>query len=126
MSKDTIFIEVAKEYASLSEARKKHGAIVVKKGRIIGRGYNKNTNNPKYVSEEHIKTGCSRHAEVEAMRNAQWNVRGCTLYVARINRMGQIGNSKPCIYCQERIKNLGIKRIVYTTGERKWISMNGL
>jgi len=41
MTKDLIFIDVAKEYAGMSTAKKRHGAVVVRKGRIIGRGFNK-------------------------------------------------------------------------------------
>lgn len=126
MTKDLIFIDVAKEYAGMSTAKKRHGAVVVRKGRIIGRGFNKTTNDPKTVSEEHIKTHCSRHAEVEAMRNANWNVKGCTLYVARVSKSGRIGNSRPCEYCQEKIEKMGIKKIVYTTGDKRWISVYGL
>ena len=68
------------------------------------------------VSPEHIKTHCSRHAEVEAIRDANWNVKGAVLYVARVNRQGEDRNSKPCKYCMAVIDSTEIKKIIYTEG----------
>lgn len=108
------FLAVARYMASKSESRRKHGAIVVKSGRVLGTGYNKDTNNPYTVSPEHIKTHCSRHAEIEAIRDANWNVRGATIYVARINNSGEDRYSKPCGYCERVIIDTEIKKVIYT------------
>lgn len=108
------FLSVARYFAAKSTANKKHGAVVVKSGRVLGRGYNKDTNNPMSVSPEHIKTHCSRHAEIEAIRDASWNVDGAILYVARVNRQGQDRNSKPCKYCELVISETNIKKVIYT------------
>ena len=123
MKRHSAFLELAKYYASLSDAKKQHGAVVVKGNRVMGIGYNKNKNNPNYISEEHIKKYSSRHAEWEAMRDANWNVRGANLYVARVNRQGMTRNSEPCQFCKEKIKEAGIKKVFYTTGEQ-WNSIN--
>jgi len=108
------FLSVARYFAAKSAANKKHGAVIVKSGRVLGRGYNKDTNDPMRVSPEHIKTHCSRHAEIEAIRDANWNVDGATLYVARVNRQGQDRNSKPCKYCEIVIKETNIKKVIHT------------
>lgn len=108
------FLSVARYFAAKSSSNKKHGAVVVKSGRVLGRGYNKDTNNPMSVSPEHIKTHCSRHAEIEAIRDANWNVDGAILYVARVNRQGQDRNSKPCKYCELVINETNIKKVIYT------------
>jgi deoxycytidylate deaminase len=108
------FLSVARYLASKSESRQKHGAIVVKSGRVLGTGFNKNTNNPFIMSPEHIKTNCSRHAEIEAIRDANWNVRGAVLYVARVNSQGVDRNSKPCERCQVVIEETQIKKVIYT------------
>ena len=112
------FLSVARYFAAKSTANKKHGAVVVKSGRVLGRGYNKDTNNPMSVSPEHIKTHCSRHAEIEAIRDANWNVDGAILYVARVNRQGQDRNSKPCKYCELVINETNIKKVIYTEMSR--------
>jgi deoxycytidylate deaminase len=113
---ESAFLSVARYFAKKSCSRQKHGAVVVKAGSVVGTGYNKNKNHPMAVSPEHIKTHCSRHAEMEAIRDANWNVKGAILYVARVNKQGQDRNSKPCRYCQVVIDNTKIKKVIYTKG----------
>lgn len=115
--RETSFLAVAKYFAEKSQSRRRHGAVVVKSGRVVGTGYNKDTNSPLSVSPEHIKTHCSRHAEVEAIRDARFAVSGATLYVARVNNQGQPRNSKPCKYCQAVIASTKIKRVIYTESD---------
>jgi len=111
------YLSVARYFAGKSKARRMHGAVVVKSGRVIGTGFNKDRNNPYYVSPEHIKTHCSVHAEVDAIRDANWNVKGAVLYVARVNNAGVDRNSKPCNRCQVVIEEAQIKKVIYTIGE---------
>lgn len=111
------YLSVARYFASKSKARRMHGAVLVKSGRVIGTGFNKDRNNPYYVSPEHIKTHCSVHAEVDAIRDANWNVKGAILYVARVNAIGEDRNSKPCTRCQVVIEEVQIKKVIYTVGE---------
>jgi deoxycytidylate deaminase len=111
------FLSVARYMASKSKSRQRHGAVIVKSGRVIGTGYNKNKNHPMSVSPEHIKTHCSRHAEIEAIKDANFSVQGAILYVARVNRQGEDRNSKPCKYCQVVIQSTNIKKVIYTEGE---------
>jgi len=92
----------------------KHGAVIVKGGRVLSTGVNKERNHPTRVSSEHIKTHCSVHAEVDAIKRAG-DVRGATIYVARINKRGQERNSRPCPLCYKEIINSGIKKIIYTS-----------
>lgn len=71
------------------------GAVVVKNGRIAGRGYHKGPG--------------SDHAEVVAIKKAGARTKGATIYVTL----------EPCCYtsrtgpCTESIKAAGIKKIVY-------------
>lgn len=115
--REKAFLSVAKYLAKKSDSRHKHGAIVVKGGSVIGTGFNKDRNHPDIVSPEHIKTHCSVHAEVDAIRDAKWNVRGAVLYVARVNRFGQDRNSKPCDRCMVVIEETEIKKVIYTEGD---------
>ena len=108
------FLSVARYMARKSEARQKHGAVIVNSGRVLGTGFNKDKNHPDSVSPEHIKTHCSVHAEVDAIRDAGWNVKGATLYVARVNRQGKDRNSKPCDRCTVVIEEAQIKKVIYT------------
>ena len=114
--RDTAYLSVARYCATKSVARNTHGAVVVKGGRVLGTGWNKNRNNPTKVSPEHIKTECSYHAEEVAIREAgRGNVRGAVIYVARISKNGSDRDSKPCSNCAALIEQVGIKRVVFTS-----------
>jgi deoxycytidylate deaminase len=94
----------------------KHGSVIVKGGRVISTGINKERSHPRIVSSEHIKDHCSVHAEVDAIKKAK-DVTGATIYVARVNKRGEARDSRPCKRCYEVIRTNGIKKIVYTTSE---------
>lgn len=113
--KDKAFLSVARYFATKSSARNTHGAVLVKGGRVIGTGYNRNRNHPRIVSPEHIKSDCSVHAEESAIRDAGYDVKNAILYVARVNKHGQDRDSKPCPRCLDLIEESGIKRVIYTT-----------
>src|SRR5579859_740857 len=68
------------------------GAVLVKNGRIIGRGYHKKAGMP--------------HAEIEAFNNAAVDPKGATLYVS-LEPCNFFGRTPPCV--QEIIKR-GVKR----------------
>lgn len=91
----------------------KHGAVIAKSGRVLSTGVNKDRNHPTIVSNEHIKSHCSVHAEIDALKKAT-NVRGATIYIARVNKKGQPRMSRPCDSCYSEIIRNGIKKIVYT------------
>ena len=114
--REQAFLSVARYFASKSKARKKHGAVIVKSGSVVGTGFNKDRNSPFVVSPEHIKPHCSRHAEFQAIKEAGENAVGAILYVARVNRQGEDRNSKPCILCEVVIKKNKIKKVIYTEG----------
>lgn len=117
-NKDKAFLSVARYFATKSTARNTHGAVVVKGGRVVGTGYNRNRNHPKIVSPEHIKTDCSIHAEESAIRDAGYDVKNAIIYVARVNKHGEDRDSRPCPRCSKMIKEYGIKRIIYTSEPR--------
>jgi deoxycytidylate deaminase len=117
--RDSAYLSVARYLATKSSARNTHGAIVVKGGRVVGTGYNRNRNHPLNVSPEHIKTDCSIHAERSAIKDAGYDVKNAVIYIARVNRHGEDRDSKPCSRCLELIEESGIKRVVYTTQARR-------
>lgn len=73
------------------------GAILVKRGRVLGRGH-------------HTRYG-ARHAEVEAMLSVGGNVVGSTLYV-NLEPCSHHGKTPPC---SDAIIRAGIRRVVCAT-----------
>lgn len=110
--KDKYFLQRAMGLALASQERHKHGSIIIRQGRVISWGINSLRNHPSVCSDPKAQAG--RHAEREAIRKANTNLEGSTLYVARTNREGQPLNSKPCKACAEAIKKAGIKKVVWT------------
>lgn len=52
------------------------------------------------------------HAESKVLRKAGY---GCKeLYVTRVMANGEAGISKPCKDCQKLIKQMGVKKVIYT------------
>jgi deoxycytidylate deaminase len=114
---DKSFLSVARYFAAKSKSRNTHGAVVVKSGRVLGTGFNKDRNSPKMTEPARIKTDCSFHAEEIAIRDAGENIKGAKIYVARVNRHGSDRDSRPCPKCLLLIRSVGIKKIIYTSEE---------
>ena len=64
--KDLSWLSVARAFARESELNKKHGAIVVRGGSVVGTGYNKHRNDPAYLSEDVVRKHTSYHAEADS------------------------------------------------------------
>ncbi|HUL93560.1 MAG TPA: tRNA adenosine(34) deaminase TadA [Burkholderiales bacterium] len=80
------------------------GAVVVKDGRIVGRGYNAPI----------LSTDPSAHAEIRALREAartleNYRLGDCTLYVTL----------EPCAMCAGAIMHARIARLVYGAADPK-------
>lgn len=103
------FLERAIGVALTSNCRYKHGALVVRHGRVLGAATNVTKNNPKYIDWKHS----SIHAEIAAMKKAGWPKRAI-VYVARVNNLGEPRLSKPCANCQEVLDSYKCK-VEYTT-----------
>lgn len=70
------------------------GAVIVKRGKIIGQGY-------------HVYFG-GKHAEIEALEKAGKKAKGATLYI-NLEPCSSFGKTPPCV--PEIIKS-GIKKVV--------------
>ncbi len=103
---DIEYMEVALQLADAAAAAGEVpvGAIVVKNGEIIGRGYNApiTTHDP------------SAHAEIRAMRDAanhlgNYRLVDCTLYVTL----------EPCAMCSGAIQHARIAKVIYGASDPK-------
>lgn len=87
------------------------GCVIVREGRIVGRGRNRR--------EE--KQHTSSHAEMEAIRQANealgtWRLDNCTLYVTL----------EPCPMCAGAILNARIPRVYYGARDREMGACGGV
>jgi diaminohydroxyphosphoribosylaminopyrimidine deaminase/5-amino-6-(5-phosphoribosylamino)uracil reductase len=73
------------------------GALIVKNGKIIAKGYHKRAGLP--------------HAEIEALRSARSSVKSSTLYT-NLEPCNHFGRTPPCV---EAIIKSGISRVVCST-----------
>lgn len=87
-----------------SKCRFKHGAVVVRHGKVLGFSPNVEKNDPRYIDHEHA----SVHAEIRAMQRAGWP-RKVSIFVARINNFGETRLSKPCANCEAVLKEYNVK-----------------
>jgi pyrimidine deaminase RibD-like protein len=115
--KQKAYMNVARFLAAKSSMRHKHGAVVVKSGRVVGMGYNKSRNHPDVVTDGKHREQCGYHAEAVAIKEAGTNARGATIFVARINRQGEDLLSKPCELCQKTIEESGLKNVLFTRSD---------
>jgi tRNA(Arg) A34 adenosine deaminase TadA len=112
MSRHDARINQALRVAKSSTYRWKHGAVVVRGGRVIGFAPNKFRNSP-FVDPENV----TDHAEAAIIRELLKNysdLRNSTIYIARISNNDEIRMSRPCPDCMKLIVEAGIKEIVYT------------
>lgn len=112
-NRDRRYLKLATNVALSSTERMKHGAVIVKGGRVLSVGINKFRNHPTIIPSEHIKTSCSVHAEVDALRKIK-KASGATIYISRVNKRGQERLSRPCPNCYDAIRDAGITKIVFT------------
>lgn len=112
-NRDQKYLNLAKNVAMSSSEKMRHGAVVVKSNRVLSIGINKFRNHPKIIPQDQIKTSCSIHAEMDALRKIK-SAYGATIYVARVNKRGQSRLSRPCMHCYNAIIEAGISRIIYT------------
>jgi deoxycytidylate deaminase len=83
------------------------GAVVIRKNRIVGKGFNSTKTHPML----HRLGYHSTHAECDAMMHAS---EGDTLIVVRVLKNGKLTCAKPCKDCLIFAKQYGIKKIVYS------------
>jgi len=112
-NRDNRNLSLAMNAAASSTCRMKHGAVIIRGGRVLSIGINKFRNNPAVMPTEIAKQVCSVHAEIDAIKKLD-NARYATIYVARVNNLGKPMLSKPCHACYDAITDAGINKIVYT------------
>lgn len=103
------YLQIAMEQAKKSIVRFKHGAVIVKKGKIVSLGHN------KYCFSCYAIHKICIHAEINAIANCPTKyLSGATLYVIRLNESGELKYSKPCQRCKDYIIRSKISYVYYS------------
>ncbi len=66
-NKSEQFCALATSHAKMSPMLQKHGCVAVVNGKVVGKGFNNYRN---YSKDGFMRTCCSCHAEVAAIRDA--------------------------------------------------------
>lgn len=129
-TKNEYYLLIARDVASRSTClRRKYGAVIVGKGRIVSTGYNGAPRGeinccdrgvcPRMDKNIPHNTGdysdcCSVHAEQNAIIHAAFEeMQDATLYLSGLNPDGTIiAGITPCPICRRMIANAGIKEII--------------
>jgi tRNA(Arg) A34 adenosine deaminase TadA len=112
MKRHENLIKRAVRVAHDSTYRWQHGAVVAKGNKVLGFAPNKFRNAP--VVDEHNVSDHAEQATIRELLKVREDLRGCTIYIARINKSGHAMMSRPCENCMKAIVAAGIKEIVFT------------
>ena len=98
------------------EHRCSHIAFLIRCGKIIHIGTNSCKSHPetlKYAYKDHQKVGI--HAELSVcMKSGKENLKDYSMVVLRVDRKGNLANSKPCCGCQSVIKQFNVGEVWYS------------
>lgn len=106
-------INRANKEAKRSSFKQPLGAVVVKGGRVVGIGHNGIRFSSRNTSTRHKQ---SLHAEVAALLDAGSNAKRSILFVSRLTKDGKTAMARPCPFCMSFMKELRVKKVVYTAG----------
>lgn len=111
----------AARLAQQSTCNQRHGAIIVRGGSVLGAGINMMKNDPDTPGLD-PKTQSSVHAECAALKSVRGkNLKGATVYVARVNKRNEPLMSKPCENCEAELKRRGVVKMVWTLDNFKYL-----
>lgn len=95
--------------------------MLVKGGSVLSVGQSRLRCNPAHCDFDMpgIKERVSVHAEQDALSRCG-DAKGSILYVARIGRSGNVGLAKPCVACQRKLIDSGVKRVYFSVSETEF------
>lgn len=111
------YIDKVIDYAKSSPAKFRHAAICLdKRGQIVSWATNSRKTHPvqaEYAKRTGKEQKVSLHAEIAALIRARDDIE--TVVVARINKRGELRNSKPCPICRLALEEAEVSEIWFST-----------
>ena len=131
MSSDAHLFKLARECSLKSDytsncSSAKIGCVISYKRTILAKGCNSNKthttqakyNKWRYKDKSNNYLPEKAHAEMRALQKIQYldiDFSKVRVYIYRETRDGKLAMARPCPACLARIKEMGIKHILYTT-----------
>ena len=118
---DRPIMDLAIKVAESSKSRKRVGALLLNKNKVISQGVNQDTKSHPFQAKLADMVGLSEkiylHAEISALVKCKSEVD--TIVVARLggHEGNELRNAKPCPICSLAIQQAGIEHFYYTTDE---------
>lgn len=91
------------------------GAIIFKGKRIISVGHNYSMRSASKLHPNKQKYPGSIHAEMSAILKARRSLKGYSILVIRLSKNDEIRLAKPCKWCMNYLKAVGINKLYYST-----------
>jgi len=113
ISQNTLMKRAIRETKKSSQELFRFGVVIFNKNKILSTG----TNSIRAARKLHprfFRWPGSVHAEVAAILNAKTNLSGSSIFIIRVNKAGDLMYSRPCEHCLRYIKEVGIKKIIYS------------
>jgi pyrimidine deaminase RibD-like protein len=106
------FFEIARRLSHKSDYDvHKLGAVITRGNQIVGLGFNKKKTHP--LSSTRFN---NIHAELSAILNSGIkNLSGCSIYVYRETKSGDLAMARPCVDCLKLLKKSNVAKIFYST-----------
>lgn len=105
-------IHLLKKIATYSSLTHKHGACLIKGGKICTFGYN------RYIKTDMVNDKCIKytiHAEIDALCKMKLT-KGMDILIIRLGnpKTEKLRNSRPCNSCIDKLTQRGIRKVYYS------------
>ncbi len=105
---------LARDLSTRGQHYFKLGAVIAKRGKVLGFGYNSLKTHPRFGSKLDYKTMHSEGSALYCAFKLGNEVAGADIYIYRKNNR----TSKPCPCCHKMLLKAGIRKVIYTQSEK--------
>ena len=100
-------LELAISQAMKSPMQHMHGAVIWKKGKIIGAGYNYHLS----ASTKNLRR-VSIHSEKDCLTGLRGDqIYGADILAVRVTKKGQLSHGAPCKGCKKLLMRKGVRKV---------------
>lgn len=113
-------VAMAFDCIDLPQSRLKHFSFLVRRNRILNMSVNHSRKSHPFCKKHNYRYS-SMHSEVKMLLDTKFiygeDYNKLKVYNVRINKLGAVANSKPCVNCEAVLRLAGFRSIYYTTDE---------